>query len=223
MYRPFFSVIVCTYNRAHTLSRALESLLCQVETDWECLIVDDGSTDATQDVAVRYMWNDKRVRIMKHQNSGVGYSRTVGMYASLGQYCTFLDSDDEYLPLHLSSRREILERFPEIDILHGGVEVIGIPFVRDRFDASKNIHVSECVLEGTMVLRREVALKLEGFGTIRYGEGAVLLERASELGLRIMKVEIPTYRYDRTTPDSLCSRFGDTLAFSSDSQNSEVQ
>lgn len=207
MTTPFFSVIICTYNRAHLLPRALQSLLVQTETDWEAIIVDDGSTDETYSVAMRLQEQNEHFRYMKHRNQGVGYSRTAGMYAAFGQYCTFLDSDDEYLPGHLASRRALLEASPILDVLHGGAEIIGNPYVADRFDADNQIHISECVMEGTMVLRREAALSLGGFGAERYGEGAVFMERAQTLGLVIATTDIPTYRYDRTTPDSLCSTF----------------
>jgi glycosyltransferase involved in cell wall biosynthesis len=207
MTTPFFSVIVCTYNRAFVLPRALQSLLTQTETDWEALIVDDGSSDDTYSVAMRFQEQDERFRYMKHRNRGVGYSRTAGMYAAFGKYCTFLDSDDEYLPEHLASRRTLLEALPMVEILHGGAEIIGNCYVADRLDAGKQIHISECVMEGTMVLRREAALRLGGFGTERYGEGAALMERAQTFGLIIATTDIPTYRYDRTSPDSLCSTF----------------
>lgn len=207
MTTPFFSVIICSYNRASVLPRALQSLLTQTETDWEAIIVDDGSNDDTYSVAMRFQEQDERFRYMKHRNRGVGYSRTAGMCAAFGRYCTFLDSDDEYLPEHLASRRTLLEASPMVDILHGGAEIIGNPYVADRFDARKQIHISECVMEGTMVLRREAGLRLGGFGTERYGEGAALMERAQTLGLVITKTDIPTYRYDRTSPDSLCSTF----------------
>lgn len=203
----FFSVIICTYNRAHLLSKAFDSLLRQTETDWEALVVDDGSMDATYDVAMSFMDQCEKVRYLKHRNHGVGYSRTAGIYAAFGRYCTFLDSDDEYLPEHLASRREILEASPTLDILHGGVEIVGNPFVNDRYDPTKQIHLSECVMEGTMFLRREAALRLGGFGSERYGEGAALMERAQHLRLNIATTPLPTYRYDRTTPDSLCSTF----------------
>jgi glycosyltransferase involved in cell wall biosynthesis len=207
MTTPFFSVIVCTYNRASVLPRALQTLLAQTEIDWEAIIVDDGSSDDTYSVAMRFQEQNERFRYMKHRNRGVGYSRTVGIYAAFGRYCTFLDSDDEYLPEHLATRRAILTGLPGVDILHGGAEIIGNPYVADRFDASKQIHISECVMEGTMVLRREAALRLGGFGTERYGEGAAFMERAQTLGLVIATTDIPTYRYDRTSPDSLCSTF----------------
>ncbi len=213
MQTPFFSVILCAYNRAHLLPRALESLLQQDETDWEALIVNDGSTDETSSLASEYVRRFPQIRSMEHSNRGVGFSRTLGMMAALGEYCTFLDSDDEYLPNHLSSRRAILAQNPHTDVLHGGVEVIGNPFVADRNDPSKLIHISECVMEGTMVLRRRTALELGAFGTERYAEGAAFMEKARANGLTILHTNEPTYRYDRTTPDSLC-----TLAFQGNEQ-----
>jgi glycosyltransferase involved in cell wall biosynthesis len=202
---PFFSVILCTYNRANLLPRALQSLFRQTETDWEAIIVNDGSTDKTYHVAKKYFDEMPNIRYMEHQNHGVGYSRTVGLYAAFGQYCTFLDSDDEYLPHHLASRKAMLKENPNIDILHGGVEIIGNPFVADRHDTTKLIHLSECIMEGTMVLRRETALQLGGFGTARYGEGAALMDNARAAGCIIAHTDEPSYRYDRTTPDSLCT------------------
>lgn len=202
---PFFTVILCAYNRAHLLPRALDSLLQQTEPDWEAIIVNDGSTDDTYHVAREYMSRRAGIRYMEHPNGGVGYSRTIGVYAALGQYCTFLDTDDEYLPRHLASRRSILAANPHIDVLHGGVEVIGDPFVADRHDPTKRIHISECIMEGTMVLRRETALKLGAFGMERYGEGAAFMAKALAAKLNILHTNEPTYRYDRTTPDSLCT------------------
>ena len=171
--------------------------------------MNDGSTDETYHVAKQYLQETPNIRYniryMEHPKHGVGYSRTAGLYAAFGRYCTFLDSDDEYLPHHLASRRVILEENPNIDILHGGVEIIGNPFVADRHDPTKLIHLSQCVMEGTMVLRRETALRLGGFGTTRYGEGAALMDNARAAGCIIAHTDEPSYRYDRTTPDSLCT------------------
>jgi GT2 family glycosyltransferase len=205
LHEPFFTVILCAYNRAVLLPRALDSLLGQEEQDWEAIIVNDGSTDDTYTVAHEYLRRFRNIRYMEHQNHGVGYSRTAGIYAALGRYCTFLDSDDEYLPEHLTTRKHLLLARPETDILHGGVEVIGNPFVTDRHNPQNLIHISQCVMEGTMVIRRETARELGGFGTARYAEGAAFMEKARAKGCAILHTDLPTYRYDRTTPDSLCT------------------
>ena len=202
---PFFSVIICAYNRAKLLPRALDSLLAQTETDWEAIIVDDGSTDDTVRVVREYIARDDRFRYLYHNNRGTGLTRNAGLLASCGLFATFLDSDDEYLPGHLATRREILHSYPEVDLLHGGVEIVGNPYVPDKNDTSRTIHLAECVIGGTFVVRRDRALALNGFGSMRYADDTDFFERAENAGYVIGETNAPTYRYYRDTPDSLCN------------------
>ena len=88
------SIITATYNRAHTLPRAIESVLRQDYPDWELIIVDDGSTDNTAEVLARYQ--DPRIRVLKHdRNRGVMSARNTGLDHIRGEWFTLLDSDDE--------------------------------------------------------------------------------------------------------------------------------
>jgi glycosyltransferase involved in cell wall biosynthesis len=91
------SIIIPTYNRAHLISRAIESVLSQTFTAWELIIVDDGSTDDTNDVLKRYL-SDPRIKYIKKANSGAAESRNVGAVNATQYYITFLDSDDEAEP-----------------------------------------------------------------------------------------------------------------------------
>jgi glycosyltransferase involved in cell wall biosynthesis len=91
---PFFSIIICTFNRASLLKRALRSLKKQSFQDFEVILVDDGSTDATKNVVKKY----KNVKYFFIKKSGLVKSRNFGVSKSTGKYITFLDSDDEYLP-----------------------------------------------------------------------------------------------------------------------------
>lgn len=202
---PFFSVIVCTYNRAELLPRSLDSLLAQNEADWEAVIVDDGSSDNTTEIVSEYMRCDDRFRYMRHSNRGVGLSRNAGLLAACGLFVTFLDSDDEYLPGHLALRREILHAYQQIDLLHGGVDIVGNLYVPDKNDASRLIHLSECVIGGTFIVRRDRALEIGGFSAMRYADDADFYERAELAGFVIGKTDAATYRYHRDTPDSLCN------------------
>ena len=89
---PFFSVIIPSYNRAAVLPRAITSVINQRFTDWELLIVDDGSTDATQQqVTVFY---DSRIQYVYQENKGVCAARNNGANYASGEYLAFLDSDD---------------------------------------------------------------------------------------------------------------------------------
>ncbi|MBU3699834.1 MAG: glycosyltransferase family 2 protein, partial [Candidatus Kapabacteria bacterium] len=156
MHVPFFSVVICTYQRGHLLDRAIASLLAQDETDWEAVIVDDGSTDNTQQVVQKYIDSGAPIRYFRHEHCGVARSRNAGVDQSRGLFVTFLDSDDEYRADHLSSRHAMLLQDQSIMLLHGGVEVFGDPYVRDRHDPSMLIHLDECVIGGTFVIRRDL-------------------------------------------------------------------
>lgn len=209
--KPLFSVVICTYNRAALLTRALHSLLMQVgmeSAEWEAIIVDDGSTDGTAELVEQYCHQHDNIRVVWHpnrENRGVGRSRSLGVQVARGEFVTFLDSDDEYLPNHLLSRKQILRADPTIELLHGGLDIIGSPFVADKDDPSTLIHLNECVAGGTFFVRRELVQRLGGFGELRYADDAAFFERAVAAGAAIVRTDIPTYRYYRTTEDSLCT------------------
>ncbi len=88
------SIIVPTYNRAHLISRAIDSVINQIFKEWELIIVDDGSSDNTDEIIKPYLVNEKIIYIKK-ENSGAAHSRNVGVEHSKFEWITFLDSDDE--------------------------------------------------------------------------------------------------------------------------------
>ncbi|MEJ6806510.1 MAG: glycosyltransferase family A protein [Saprospiraceae bacterium] len=100
MKMPTFSIILPTYNRRSLLPRAVESVLAQEYTNWELIIIDDGSTDDTKEYVIGIL-NDK-IQYHYHENIGRSASRNRGLEKSKGQYICFLDSDDELLPNYLS-------------------------------------------------------------------------------------------------------------------------
>ena len=97
----YFSIILATYNRAHLLPRAIESVLKQSFQDWELLVVDDGSQDETASLIQAYCKKDARIHYIPKEHSGLPKTRNAGFEAAQGKYCTFLDSDDEYKADHL--------------------------------------------------------------------------------------------------------------------------
>ena len=93
---PLVSVVLPTHNRAHLLPRSIQSVLDQSFTDFEIIIVDDGSVDDTERVVKSFQ--DIRIRYLKlDENRGGSFARNVGIRASLGRYVAFQDSDDEWL------------------------------------------------------------------------------------------------------------------------------
>ncbi len=94
-----FSVIIPTYNRETLISKAITSLLKQTYKHFECIVVDDGSTDNTEELVLAF--KDERIKYFKNKNYGRSYTRNFGFSKSKGSYINFLDSDDELLPNHL--------------------------------------------------------------------------------------------------------------------------
>lgn len=95
---PKVSVIVPCYNQAQFLAETLDSVLAQTHENWECIIVNDGSTDNTETVAMDYCDRDKRFIYHKKENGGLSSARNAGLYIAQGDYVQFLDSDDILLP-----------------------------------------------------------------------------------------------------------------------------
>jgi glycosyltransferase involved in cell wall biosynthesis len=104
----FFSIILPTYNRAHMLAKAMDSVLAQTFKDWELIIVDDGSTDNTEDLVKSY--SDPRIHYHRQENRERSAARNAGISLAVGKYICFLDSDDYYLPDHLQNLFVILEK-----------------------------------------------------------------------------------------------------------------
>lgn len=99
---PFFSIIIPTYNRAHRLPKAIASILDQTFEDYELIIIDDASTDKTEELIKTY--NDPRIHYIKNEtNQERCNSRNTGIKAAKGEYICFLDSDDYHLPHHLET------------------------------------------------------------------------------------------------------------------------
>lgn len=103
------SIIMPTFNRSATLGRAIDSVLAQTYPDWDLIIVDDGSTDDTQEVLARYA--DARVKVVRHpDNRGVAAAKNTGFDEIDGEWFTFLDSDDEMAPDALAVMMECATR-----------------------------------------------------------------------------------------------------------------
>jgi len=100
------SVVIPTYSRAHVLGRAIQSVLNQTYQDFELIVVDDGSSDNTEEVVRNF--TDPRIHYRRHEeNRGAAAARNTGIEASRGDYVAFLDSDCEWLPEKLLKQMEV--------------------------------------------------------------------------------------------------------------------
>ena len=91
---PLVSIVMPTYNVENYLPAAIESVLKQTFKNWELLVIDDGSTDQSNAVALKYAQNDKRINVLKKINGGLSDARNYGLSRARGKYVHFFDSDD---------------------------------------------------------------------------------------------------------------------------------
>lgn len=96
-----FSIILPTFNRAHMIDRAVISVLSQTYKNWELIIMDDGSTDSTEDTVKKHIKKDKRIKYYFQDNQERSIARNNGVKKSVGDYICFLDSDDLFHINHL--------------------------------------------------------------------------------------------------------------------------
>ncbi|MBV8805856.1 MAG: glycosyltransferase family 2 protein [Sinobacteraceae bacterium] len=107
---PKVSIILPTYNRADTILRAVRSVQAQTFEDWELIVVDDGSED---DTVALIADADVRLTVIRQENRGFTEARNTALRAARGEYCAFLDSDDEFMPHHLELCVAFLEAFKD--------------------------------------------------------------------------------------------------------------
>lgn len=203
---PAISVVICTYNRVKLLPRAVESLRQQTVTDWEGVIIDDGSTDNTRAYAATLLDVDRRFRYFRQENEGLTAARNAGLERARAPWVTFLDSDDEYAHEHLELRLKYLESHPEVDLLYGGFSIVGgSESVPDLHDPCRNIPLQDCFIGGTFVLRRKWAMEMSGFHRPDYGNDYDFAQRAMAASAVVQRINTPTYIYHRDAPDSMCN------------------
>lgn len=116
--RPKFSIIIPLYNKAPYVQKALESVVSQMYKDWECIIVDDGSTDGSAAICEDFVHSltpslVHSIRLIKQPNSGVSAARNNGVAASQGEYVCFLDADDWWEPTFLEEMDKLISAYPD--------------------------------------------------------------------------------------------------------------
>lgn len=131
--RPLVSVIVPTYNYGALISETLNSLQRQTLTSWECIVVDDGSTDDTAEVVTRFAERESRVRYVRQENQRQAVAKNTGLARIQGKYLQFLDADDLLESRKLECQVAYLEEHREVDIVYGGVRYFRTHNPNERF------------------------------------------------------------------------------------------
>lgn len=184
--KPLVSVVIPAYNPGSFLSESLRSVVSQDYQHWECLVVDDGSTEDLTWVEQI----DPRIHLIRQHNSGVSAARNAGITASAGQYVAFLDADDLWLPTKLSQQVTCLEAIPSAVLsytaasyIDGTGKIIGrYPYTR-HLSGYRDLLQENCFGTGSVVARRVAIIRAGGFDvTLQTAEDYDLWLRMSMLG-----------------------------------------
>jgi glycosyltransferase involved in cell wall biosynthesis len=178
--RENVSIIIPAYNSESQLPRAIESCLAQTRLPKEIIVIDDGSTDRTFQVAKKF---GEMVRVFRQENSGQGVARNKGVLEARGDIIGFLDADDELLPCMIDVLVGVLNRFPEAGAASGahyrkvGKQVVrrppeGCVLVHGQGEAIVSdffrVYANYCIMwTGALLVRRSVMQSVGGFSTMR--------------------------------------------------------
>ncbi|MBD8348147.1 glycosyltransferase family 2 protein [Dysgonomonas sp. HGC4] len=122
---PAISIIVPCYNQAQYLPETLQTVLEQAYANWECIIVNDGSPDNTEEVALEWCGKDDRFKYLKKENGGLSDARNYGIKHSLGKYILPLDSDDKISKDYTREAIEVLEKDSAIKLVFCRAQLFG--------------------------------------------------------------------------------------------------
>ena len=125
MKNPLISIIVPCYNQAHFLNESLQSVLAQTFTNWECIIVNDGSPDNTAEIATLWVSKDKRFKYIEKENGGLSSARNAGIANSIGEYILPLDSDDKIHPSYLEKINLVFYNKPNLKLVSSRIQFFG--------------------------------------------------------------------------------------------------
>ncbi|MCM8756456.1 MAG: glycosyltransferase family 2 protein, partial [Candidatus Omnitrophica bacterium] len=156
---PLVSVVIPTYNRAYSLKRAIESVINQTYKNLEIIIIDDGSSDNTEEIVSDF--KDPRIQYIHHlQNRGISSARNTGIKNSKGDLIAFLDSDDEYFPQKIEKNVEVFlncsARIGLVSSNHWVIREEGKKLGIVKFSPKRRLFP----LPSTWVIRRKVIEKI---------------------------------------------------------------
>jgi glycosyltransferase involved in cell wall biosynthesis len=140
------SIIIPTYNAEKYISETIQSVLNQTYTDWELIVVDDGSTDYTAKIVKAFCEKEKRINYFYKENSGVSDTRNFGMGKAKGNYFALLDADDVWGKENLHEKIEILKKKKNTDWIFSDL----VEFEEDKKESVKKIQKTDNCLESLL-------------------------------------------------------------------------
>lgn len=179
--KPLVSIIIPTYNRANLIGKTLDSIISQTFTHWECLVIDDGSTDGTDVVMDQYCEKDKRFQYHhrpKNTNKGANTCRNYGLELSKGSYVNWFDSDDLMLEEALQKKVDCLSNF---NFCISGFQLFENEYsiISNKYNTDIDDTILNSFIDGKLILNTpSVMLKKNLIGQTKFDEN---LTRAQDL------------------------------------------
>lgn len=210
MSRPKVSIIVPVYNTERFLPQCLDSILAQTYSDWECLLIDDGSTDNSGKICDEYSVKDGRFRVYHEENHGVSTARNIGLANAGGEWLAFADADDWLLPDALSYLYNEAITY-DVDIVtanalrcENGKQTPVLKITDCVYDKAVVTHLKHHALWGQM-LRKAIIdeAHIRFVDGLSYSEDWVFLTTFSLRARRCRFADKPVYCY-RIHKDSAC-------------------
>lgn len=191
-----FSIIIPTYNNASSIKRTVESVIKQTFTNWELVIVDDGSTDDTEKQISPFL-EDPRIKYLKQENHGVTVARNNGASVTTGEFICFLDSDDEVSENWLKDFYDVKDA--DTGYISCGYIIRGeklFPRIKDKISDAKYSS-----LAGTFSVRRDVFSQIDGYDILlsqstNWEMTARAVEHCKKHNLRIVYTNNCNFEYN---------------------------
>lgn len=212
------SVIMPAYNSERYISEAIESVLNQSYTNWELVIVDDGSSDRTPEIIDEYAETDSRIKVFHRKNSGVSAARNFALQNICGEYVTFIDSDDLYHTDRLKIMYSVFEQHPKCDAVFADYkEFKGNICISEAAVLNETELINEDILKNVIsdtrkhfvwnaMLKSEIAKK-EKFAPMRFSEDFCYFRDCARHFKQIAALDIVLYYYRRDNENAMTGRF----------------
>lgn len=211
---PIVSIIVPVYNVEKYINRCIDSILAQTFTDWECILVDDGSPDKSGEICDEYASRDSRIQVIHKQNGGVSSARNIGIKRATSEWITFVDSDDYLYEDSLFKMVELTKQY-DADLYCFGICIT----TKDKQMQHKQHHETSYTIESSYLIKKMLLYttncgpysklfrnkRLRNFcfdESVKIGEDLILnLQYLSQLNTPIVCSNLCAYNY-YTNPSS---------------------
>lgn len=208
---PFFSVIIPLYNKENFIKNTLNSVFNQSFTDFEVIIVNDGSTDTSEKKVLEF--KDDRIRYFSKENEGVSTARNYGIKEAKSEYITFIDADDYWYPDFLKEMHQTISLFPNQKVFSAATEIeTSRNLIKAQYSIKKTgdhqiVNFFEASQREPILWTSSIVINLTVFEDVGYFDDELKIAEDTDLWIRIgLKYSIvfiwkilTIYRYDKNS------------------------